>query len=89
VGRGGHRRAGRGGGRHANGRVAIYNGIPTEILGFGLSHVEQTTELFTADAQALQPWQGLSEGITANSFEEAEAIVEQIRQDLQLQAGPP
>jgi serine/threonine protein phosphatase PrpC len=73
----------------ANGRVAIYNGIPTEILGFGLSHVEQTTELFTADAQALQPWQGLSEGITANSFEEAEAIVEQIRQDLQLQAGPP
>jgi serine/threonine protein phosphatase PrpC len=73
----------------ANGRVAIYNGIPTDILGFDLSHVEQTTELSTADARALQPWQGLSEGITANSFEETEAIVEQIRQDLQLQAGPP
>jgi serine/threonine protein phosphatase PrpC len=73
----------------ADGRVAIYNGIPTEILGFDLSLVEQTTELSTADAERLQPWQGLSEGITANTFTEAEAIVDQIRQDLQIEAGPP
>jgi serine/threonine protein phosphatase PrpC len=69
----------------AGGRVAIYNGIPTEVLGFDLSHVKVTTELSTAEAQRLQPWSGLSEGITAGSLEEADRIVDQIRQDL---AGP-
>jgi protein phosphatase len=69
----------------AGGRVAIYNGIPAEVLGLELSHVEVTTELATAEAQRLQPWRGLSEGITTGSLEEAERIVDQIRQDL---AGP-
>jgi serine/threonine protein phosphatase PrpC len=71
----------------AGGRVAIYNGIPTEVLGFDLSHVQVTTELSTAEAQRLQPWSGLSEGITAGSIEEAERIVDQIRQDLAVPAG--
>lgn len=66
----------------AGGRVAIYNGIPTEILGFELSHVRVTTELSTAEAQRLQPWSELSEGITAGSLEEAQRIVDQIQQDL-------
>jgi serine/threonine protein phosphatase PrpC len=66
----------------AGGRVAIYNGIPTEILGFELSHVRVTTELSTAEAEGLQPWTDLSEGITAGSLEEAQRIVDQIRQDL-------
>jgi serine/threonine protein phosphatase PrpC len=66
----------------AGGRVAIYNGIPTEILGFELSNVRVTTELSTAEAQRLQPWSALSEGITAGSLEEAQRIVDQIRQDL-------
>jgi PPM family protein phosphatase len=71
----------------AGGRVAIYNGIPTEILGFDLSHVRVTTELSTAEAQRLQPWSELPEGITAGSLEEAQRIVDQIRDDLRgLQA---
>lgn len=72
----------------AGGRVAIYNGIPTDILGFDLSNLRQTTELSTAEAERLQPWRSLSDGITAGSFEEAQALVEQIRRDLQsLPAG--
>jgi protein phosphatase len=72
----------------AGGRVAIYNGIPTEILGFELSHVQVTTELSTAEAQRLQPWSGLSEGITADSLEEAQRIVDQIREDLRALQTP-
>jgi serine/threonine protein phosphatase PrpC len=71
----------------ADGRVAIYRGIPTEILGFDLSHIEVSTELSTAQAQRLQPWRDLSEGITAGSLEAARAIVAQIRRDLQSPPG--
>lgn len=71
----------------ADGRVAIYRGIPSEILGFDLSHVEVSTELSTAQAQRLQPWQDLSDGITAGSLEAARAIVAQIRRDLQSPPG--
>jgi serine/threonine protein phosphatase PrpC len=71
----------------ADGRVAIYRGIPTEVLWFDLSHVEITTELSTAQAQRLQPWQDLVDGITANSLEAAQEIVVQIRRDLQSPPG--
>jgi len=66
-----------------NGRVAIYNGIPIEVAGFELSHVEQTTNLDARRAQRLQTWVGLKDGITADSFDDARTIVEQIRRDLQ------
>jgi PPM family protein phosphatase len=67
----------------ASGKVAIYNGIPTEVAGFKLSHVEQTTNLDARQAERLEPWRGLADGVTANSFEDARTIVEQIRHDLQ------
>ncbi|MGH2557367.1 MAG: SpoIIE family protein phosphatase, partial [Actinomycetota bacterium] len=67
----------------ASGRVAIYNGIPIEVAGFELSHVEQTTNLDARQAQRLQTWVGLKNGITADSFDDARTIVEQIRRDLQ------
>ena len=66
-----------------NGKVAIYNGIPTKVAGFHLSHVEQTTSLDARQAERLQPWSDLKDGITANSFSDAQTIVEQIRRDLQ------
>ena len=69
------------------GCVAIFNGIPTTILGYELSHPEQGTNVATEDATRLAPWRNLTEGITANSFEDARAIVEQIRQDVSAQ--PP
>lgn len=67
----------------ANGKVSIYNGIPTEVAGFKLSHVTHTTELDARQAERLQPWRDLKDGITAESFSEAQSIVEQIRRDLQ------
>jgi len=70
----------------SEGRVAIFNGIPTKILGIHLAHVAETTELSASRAEQLQPWQDLRDGITANSLHDAEGIVTQIRADL---AGSP
>jgi PPM family protein phosphatase len=71
----------------SNGRVAIYNGIPSKILGMALSHVEEPTDLDARQAQRLQPWSGLEDGITADSLSAARKIVEQIRSDLEPGAG--
>jgi protein phosphatase len=67
----------------ADGQVAIYNGIPSEIAGFKLSHVEEVTDLQTVQAERLLPWKGLESGITASSFQDAQAIVDQIRLDIE------
>jgi serine/threonine protein phosphatase PrpC len=66
----------------ADGQVAIYNGIPSEIVGFKLSRVEEITDLQTVQAERLQPWKGIESGITASSFQDAQAIVDQIRLDI-------
>jgi PPM family protein phosphatase len=71
----------------SNGRVAVYNGIPTEVIGFSLSHVEETTDLSATEAERLATWEGLKDGITAGSLQEARDIVQQIEQD--LQTTPP
>jgi serine/threonine protein phosphatase PrpC len=69
----------------SNGQVAVYRGIPTRILGFHLSHVQEVgADVPAAQAEQLQPWSSLSQGITANSLEAARQIVNQIRQDLGL-----
>jgi serine/threonine protein phosphatase PrpC len=67
----------------SNGKVAIYNGIPSRILGIDLSHVEESTDLDALQAQRLQPWSGLKDGITADSLSAARKIVEQVRRDLE------
>jgi PPM family protein phosphatase len=67
----------------SNGRVAIYNGIPTAVIGFELSHVQQITNLDARRAQRLQPWSAIQDGITARNLADAQRIVEQIRLDLQ------
>jgi PPM family protein phosphatase len=69
----------------ADGRVAIYNGIPATVLGVKLAHVQESTELSAVDAERLAYWRGLEDGITAASFEQAQSIVDRIRQDLQKQ----
>ena len=66
----------------AGDRVAIYNGIPTRVLGVDLSDVEESTNIPAARAEQLRPWRGLREGITAGSREEAQGIVNQIRRDV-------
>jgi PPM family protein phosphatase len=72
----------------SGGRVAIYNGIPTAVLGFDLSHVEETTTLSAAEVAQVPFWSDLQSGITAGSLEEARRIVSQIEQDLQAQQAP-
>ena len=71
----------------ADGKVAIYNGIPAKVLGFELSHVDETTGLSATRAERLQPWHDLGDGITAGSLEEARSIVDQIERDLGQSAG--
>jgi serine/threonine protein phosphatase PrpC len=66
----------------SDGRVAIYQGIPTKVLGIRLSHAVETTELSAAQAERLQPWQDLNDGINAKSLQDARSIVAQIRADL-------
>jgi protein phosphatase len=74
-----------------DGNVAVFQGIPSKPMGLTLSHAEDVTDVPASVAVRLQPWRGLDEGITANSRDDAEALVEQIRQDveqLQSSAGP-
>ena len=67
----------------ANGNVAIYNGIPARPLGISFSHVRETTDIPVGQAEQLQPYKSLSDGITARSLASAESIVMQIRRDIQ------
>ncbi len=66
----------------AGDRVAIYNGIPTQVLGVELSDVEESTDIPARRAERLRPWRGLRDGITTGSREEARSIVNQIRRDV-------
>jgi serine/threonine protein phosphatase PrpC len=70
-------------------RVAIYNGIPTTVAGFRLSHVAHLTELSAPAVERLRTYGDLKSGITTNinSRRDAEALVTQMRQDLQRSGG--
>jgi protein phosphatase len=70
------------------GRVAIFNGIPTDVLGYDLSYVKETTDLAAADVERVPFWSKLADGITADSLEAARALVAQMRQDVQAAAEP-
>ena len=68
-----------------NGNVAIFQGIPAEVLGFDLSRVSLETSIPADDAVQLPAYAGLEEGINQNDEAAAEALVEQIRLDLRAQ----
>ncbi len=72
----------------ADGRVAVYRGIPAEVAGFALHRVVSETEIPADRARALALYRDLDEGITAAGRAEAEAIVEQIRADLERLETP-
>ena len=67
------------------GRVAIFRGVPTEVAGFELHSVVLETTIPAEDAQSLALYRDLSDGITADDREGADAIVEQIRRDVAQQ----
>ena len=68
----------------SNGVVAIYRGIPAAPLGFDLSKpIKELADLPAEEVGAFPEYQGLSEGITASSEEDAQMIVEEMRAALE------
>jgi protein phosphatase len=67
----------------SDGHVAIFRGIPTEVVGFELHHVVVETTISAGQAESLAVYRELGDGITAEDRERASAIVEQIRQDVE------
>lgn len=66
---------------NANGTVAIYRGVPTNLFGLELSHEVETTDI--AIAQLPQSWRDqLSQGITVGSLDEAQSHVGIIRTEM-------
>jgi protein phosphatase len=66
----------------SDGRVAIFRGIPAHVGGVHLSSVEVETTISAEEAESLAVYRDLADGITADDREGADAIVEQIRQDV-------
>jgi protein phosphatase len=66
----------------SDGRVAIFQGVPSQVAGIELHSVVVETEVPAAKAVALPVWADLPDGITANDRAEAEAIVSSIEKDV-------
>ncbi len=73
----------------SNGRVAIFRGVPAEVAGYDLNSVVLETTIRADDAQSLALYRELPDGITADNREAAEAIVEQIRRDVEGRLTQP
>jgi len=66
----------------SNGRVAVFRGIPADVAGIGLHSVVVETSIPARDALALPIYRELGDGITAADRDAADAIVQQIRDDV-------
>ena len=71
------------------GDVALYRGIPVEILGIELFTLVERTDLPADRAIELQTYRELESGITADSEEQAREVIEQIEDDLEESAAIP
>lgn len=71
----------------SGGRVAVYRGVPAELVGLRFSHPVVITDIPAADAEAVSFYAGLAGGLTANDRDAALAIVEQIRRDVEAAAA--
>jgi protein phosphatase len=67
----------------SDGHVAIFRGIPAQPLGLDLSTLDRETDLPSEEISKFSAWESLSEGITADSEQDAESIVTQMREDLE------
>jgi PPM family protein phosphatase len=68
------------------GNVALFRGIPAEPLGFELFTLESETDLQGSQVSQLRPeWGSLEDGITEESQEGAEAIIEEMRNAVEQQ----
>lgn len=72
-----------------NGHVALFQGIPAQPLGIDLSTLVEETQIPAPEISALVEYQTLDDGITAESEQDARAIITQMQEDLQaLQPEP-
>lgn len=68
----------------ANGVVALYRGIPAAPLGIELSNaIEEFGDLPAEEIGTFPEYQGLSDGITAASEDDARAIIDEMRAALE------
>jgi PPM family protein phosphatase len=67
----------------SDGRVAIFQGVPSEVAGIELHSVVVETSIPADRALALPIWSHLPDGITASDRAEAQDIVESIQQDVE------
>jgi protein phosphatase len=66
----------------SNGRVAIFNGIPTEVVGFELHEVAVETRISASEASTLVAYRDIGDGITVEDREAADALIERIEADV-------
>jgi PPM family protein phosphatase len=65
-----------------DGRVAVFRGIPAEPLGIQLDTAVEQTDIPAEEISRFADYQGIGEGITAESREEAEGIVAEMERIL-------
>jgi serine/threonine protein phosphatase PrpC len=65
-----------------DGQVAIFRGIPAEPLGIPLDSVVRQTDIPADEISRFADYQGIDEGITAQSRDEAESIVAEMERVL-------
>jgi serine/threonine protein phosphatase PrpC len=65
-----------------DGQVAIFRGIPAEPLGIPLDSVVRQTDIPADEFSRFADYQGIDEGITAQSRDEAESIVAEMERVL-------
>jgi PPM family protein phosphatase len=71
------------------GNVALFRGVPAEPLGFELFTLESETDLQASQVSQLRPeWSDLQDGITEESQEGAQAIIEEMRTAVEQQQRP-
>jgi PPM family protein phosphatase len=66
-----------------DGQVALFRGIPGRPLGMSLASLERRTDLPAGAVQRFTAWEDLDQGITADSEEQAEELISQMRADLE------
>ena len=72
-----------------DGKVAIYRGVPGSVLGLTFSELEETTDINVEDLQPGLANRLRESAITADSVEDAEALVQSYREGIAQSKGMP